>query len=57
MQNTIGAINPIEEAVDLGAQFTLRIGVLRITAHLDRDAIFYRHFPSTGVGAIVMTGT
>jgi len=55
-QDPIGAVDPIEQSVDLRAQFALRVRVRGVASQFDRDATFNRHLPPATVRAVVMAG-
>ena len=59
VQDTIVAVHPIEELVDLRAQLALAVGVSRVAAHLHRDgcrpAAIHRDVPAARVGTVVVT--
>ena len=61
MEDPVGVIDPIEEAVDLRAEFALRVGMIGVAAQLHSPILTIRSFfdghdPPAGVRAIVMTG-
>ena len=61
MQDALVAVHPIEELVDLGAQLTLAVRMIRVAAHLQRDgrlpAAVHRDMPAACVGTVVMAAS
>ena len=60
VQDAVGAVDAVEEAVDLGAQLALAVRVVGVAAELDRDglgrAVVDGHRPPARVGTVVVTG-
>ena len=56
-RDPFGAVHPVEEPVDLGAELTGGVRVVGIASEAGCHPVGHGHDPSAGVRAVVMTGT
>src|SRR3954452_16730979 len=57
MQHTVGVVRPVvEEPVNLGAQASARVRMVRVAAKLDGPLPLHGDGPGTGVRTVVRTG-
>ena len=54
VEEAVGAVHAVDEAVDLGAQLAVAVRVVGPAADLDGDAVAHGHVPAAGVGAVVV---
>ena len=54
VQDAVGAVDAVEEAVDLRAQLAVAVGVVGVAAQLDGDAVVDGDRPAARVGAVVV---